>query len=167
MVLQPGAGEQCEGRPVRQGAALGGMAEGTTIIHGLLESDDVLATARAVEIAGNLGVSQASVSAMLRRLDAEGFVVHERYRGLVLTAKGRQLACEIIERHDILTRLLRRFGIDEETIYRDVEGMEHHISPETLRVLTLVTEELEGNPTLARRLRRRLDAEEEIAIDPA
>jgi hypothetical protein len=45
--------------------------------------------------------------------------------------------------------------------------MEHHISPQTLRVLTLVTEELEGNPTLARRLRRRLDAEEEIAIDPS
>ncbi len=133
-------------------------------IHNLIEAKGY---ARAVEIAGNLGVSQASVSAMLRRLDAEGFVVHERYRGLVLTAKGRQLACEIIERHDILTRLLRRFGIDEETIYRDVEGMEHHISPQTLRVLTLVTEELEGNPTLARRLRRRLDAEEEVAIDPA
>ena len=88
-------------------------------IHNLIEAKGY---ARAVEIAGNLGVSQASVSAMLRRLDAEGFVVHERYRGLVLTAKGRQLACEIIERHDILTRLLRRFGIDEETIYRDVEG---------------------------------------------
>ena len=98
-------------------------------IHNLIETKGY---ARAVEIAGNLGVSQASVSAMLRRLDAEGFVVHERYRGLVLTSKGRAIAQEIIERHDILTRLLRRFGIDEETIYRDVEGMEHHISAQTL-----------------------------------
>jgi Mn-dependent DtxR family transcriptional regulator len=124
-------------------------------IHNLIETKGY---ARAVEIAGNLGVSQASVSAMLRRLDAEGFVVHERYRGLVLTSKGRAIAQEIIERHDILTRLLRRFGIDEETIYRDVEGMEHHISAQTLRVLTLVTEELEGNPDLLRRLKRRLGA---------
>jgi len=124
-------------------------------IHNLIETKGY---ARAVEIAGNLGVSQASVSAMLRRLDAEGFVVHERYRGLVLTSKGRAIAREIIERHDILTRLLRRFGIDEETIYRDVEGMEHHISAQTLRVLTLVTEELEGNPDLLRRLKRRLGA---------
>lgn len=121
-------------------------------IHNLIEAKGY---ARAVEIAGNLGVSQASVSAMLRRLDAEGFVVHERYRGLVLTPRGRDIAREIIERHDILTRLLRRFGIDEETIYRDVEGMEHHISAQTLRVLTLVTEELEGNPELLRRLKRR------------
>jgi len=131
-------------------------------IYNLIESKGY---ARAVEIAGNLGVSQASVSAMLRRLDAEGFVVHERYRGLILTPKGRELAREIIQRHDILTRLLRRFDLDEETIYRDVEGMEHHISPQTLRVLTLVTEELEGNPELARQLRRRFAVDDDAPAE--
>ena len=50
----------------------------------------------------------------------------------------------------------RLFGIDEETIYRDVEGMEHHISSQTLGVLTMITEELESNPTLVRKLKTRL-----------
>jgi Mn-dependent DtxR family transcriptional regulator len=121
-------------------------------IHQLIEAKGY---ARAVDIAANLGVSQASVSAMIQRLDAEGFVVYEKYRGLVLTDRGRDIARQIVQRHEILTRLLRRFGIDEETIYRDVEGMEHHISVQTLSVLTLLTEELENNPELARRLKRR------------
>jgi Mn-dependent DtxR family transcriptional regulator len=125
-------------------------------IHKLIE---VKGYARAVDIAAGLGISQASVSAMIQRLDAEGFLVYEKYRGLVLTEKGRELAREIAQRHDVLSRLLRRVGIDEETIYRDVEGMEHHISPKTLRVLTLLTEELENNPDLVRRLKRRLHSE--------
>ncbi|MGI8602955.1 MAG: transcriptional regulator MntR [Verrucomicrobiales bacterium] len=124
-------------------------------IHKLIEEKGY---ARAVDIAAALAISQASVSAMIQRLDAEGFVLYEKYRGLVLTDKGRQIAREIAQRHDVLTRLLRRFGIDEDTIYDDVEGMEHHISPKTLRVLTQLTEELENNPELVRRLKRRLDA---------
>ncbi len=122
-------------------------------IHHLIEAKGY---ARAVEIAANLGVSQASVSAMIQRMDAEGFVVYEKYRGITLTDQGREIARHVIERHEVLTRLLRRFGIDEETIYRDVEGMEHHISAQTLRVLTLITEELEGNPALVRKLKTRL-----------
>lgn len=72
-------------------------------------------------------------------------------RGLILTDRGRVIARDIVQRHEVLTRLLSRFGLDEETIYRDVEGMEHHISRPTLRVLTLLTEELETNPELVAR----------------
>jgi Mn-dependent DtxR family transcriptional regulator len=122
-------------------------------IHQLIEAKGY---ARAVDIAANLSVSQASVSAMIQRMDAEGFVVYEKYRGIILTDKGREIARHIIERHEVLTRLLRRFGIDEETIYNDVEGMEHHISSQTLGVLTMITEELESNPVLLRKLKARL-----------
>ena len=123
-------------------------------IHQLIESKGY---ARAVEIATNLKVSQASVSAMVQRLDAEGFLVYEKYRGITLTDKGREIALQIIQRHELISRLLRIFGIDEATIYRDVEGMEHHISPQTLNVLTLLTDEIESNPDLLRKLKRRLD----------
>jgi Mn-dependent DtxR family transcriptional regulator len=122
-------------------------------IHQLIEAKGY---ARAVDIAANLNVSQASVSAMIQRMDAEGFVIYEKYRGIILTAMGREIARHIIERHEVLTRLLRRFGIDETTIYNDVEGMEHHISSQTLDVLTLITEELETNPVLVRKLKARL-----------
>ncbi len=112
--------------------------------------------ARSVDIAANLGVSQASVSAMLKRLGADGLVVYEKYRGVILTEEGSDLAKHIIKRHEVLTRLLRHFGLDEETIYRDVEGMEHHISAQSLRAFTLLANELDENPALRKTLKRRL-----------
>ena len=112
--------------------------------------------ARSVDIAANLGVSQASVSAMLKRLGVDGLVVYEKYRGVILTEEGSDLAKHIIKRHEVLTRLLRHFGLDEETIYRDVEGMEHHISAQSLRAFTLLANELDENPALRKTLKRRL-----------
>lgn len=109
--------------------------------------------ARAVDISKNLGISQASVTNMLRRLDAEGLVHHEKYRGTVLTEQGHRIALAIIERHQTLTRFLRLFGIDEETIYRDVEGMEHHVSRPTLNVIRAVADALEADPDLLDRVR--------------
>ena len=53
---------------------------------------DAKGYARVVDIAGSLGISQASVTNMVKRLDSEGFVHHEKYRGLVLTAEGEQIA---------------------------------------------------------------------------
>jgi Mn-dependent DtxR family transcriptional regulator len=98
--------------------------------------------ARPVDISTRLGISQASVTNMLQRLDSEGLVKHEKYRGTVLTDEGRRIARAIIDRHELLTEFLRLFAIDEETIYRDVEGMEHHVSRDTLKALRAVTRTL-------------------------
>lgn len=122
-------------------------------IHNLIEAKGY---ARVVDIAGNLGVSQASVTNMIQRLDAEGYVVYERYRGVTLTEAGREIGRAIARRHEVLTRLLAGFGLDPQTVHEDVEGMEHHISRQTLEVLTLLMEELEGNPELMTRLKRKL-----------
>lgn len=111
--------------------------------------------ARAVDISKNLGISQASVTNMLRRLDAEGLVKHEKYRGTVLTEEGHRIARAIIERHETLTRFLRLFDIDEETIYRDVEGMEHHVSRPTLSVIRAIADALEANPAMLDEVRSR------------
>lgn len=122
-------------------------------IHNLIASKGY---ARVVDIAKNLDISQASVTNMIQRLDAEGFVVYERYRGVVLTEKGGQVGSEIARRHEVLTRLLAGFGLDPKTVHEDVEGMEHHISRQTLDVLTLLMEELEANSELMRKLKRKL-----------
>ena len=116
--------------------------------------------ARAVDISTNLGISQASVTNMLQKLDGEGLVKHEKYRGTVLTEQGRKIAAAIVERHETLTRFLRLFGLDEETIYRDVEGMEHHVSRPTLEVIRAVADALErdGNFLEEVKLRIRSDA---------
>lgn len=123
-------------------------------IYNLIETKGY---ARVVDIAQNLGISQASVTNMIQKLDAEGYLVYERYRGVTLTDDGRRVGQAIAKRHDVLTRLLQRFGLDAETVHRDVEGMEHHISRQTLQVLTLILEELEGNTELMRRLKRRME----------
>ena len=112
--------------------------------------------ARPVDISKNLGISQASVTNMLRRLDSEGLVNHEKYRGTVLTEKGREIANAIIERHATLTEFLRLFSIDEETIYADVEGMEHHVSKPTLSVITALVDELKSDTKLLERIKKRL-----------
>lgn len=108
--------------------------------------------ARAVDISRNLGISQASVTNMLKRLDTEGLVKHEKYRGTILTVEGHKIAQAIIERHETLSRFLRLFGIDEETIYSDVEGMEHHVSRPTLNVIRAVADALEDDPELLGRV---------------
>ncbi len=56
----------------------------------------------------------------------------------------------------MLTRLLSGFGLDPATVHQDVEGMEHHISRQTLEVLTLLMEEFESNPSLLKRLKGKL-----------
>lgn len=122
-------------------------------IHNLIQAKGY---ARVVDIAQNLGISQASVTNMIQKLDAEGYLIYERYRGVVLTDEGRKIGQEIARRHEVLTRLLSSFGMDPQTVHHDVEGMEHHISRQTLEVLTLLMEELEGNPELLKRLKRKL-----------
>lgn len=106
--------------------------------------------ARPIDISQKLDVSQASVTNMLKKLDAEGLVTHVKYRGTTLTKEGTDIAKAIIDRHNTLTRFLQLFDIDEETIYRDVEGMEHHVSRATLEAIRSVANHLQAKPeTLA------------------
>ena len=105
--------------------------------------------ARVVDIAAGLKISQASVTAMVQRLDAEGFIKYEKYRGMVLTSSGLEVARRIAHRHQLLTDFLRVLGVsDEKIIYNDVEGMEHHISPETFQAIEALTRHLEKNPAV-------------------
>lgn len=109
--------------------------------------------ARVVDIAAELRISQASVTAMVQRLDAEGFVKYEKYRGMVLTSSGLEVARRIAHRHQLLTDFLRVIGVaDEKVIYDDVEGMEHHISPETFAAIETLTRYLERNPGVMARI---------------
>jgi DtxR family transcriptional regulator, manganese transport regulator len=104
--------------------------------------------ARVVDIAAALKISQASVTNMVQRLDAEGLLKYEKYRGLILTAAGRTLARKIAHRHKLLTDFLKLLGLDDRVIYHDVEGMEHHISAPTLRAIEALTAQLQRRPAL-------------------
>lgn len=102
--------------------------------------------ARVVDIAAELKISQASVTSMIQRLDGEGLVKYEKYRGMVLTGAGEQVAQRIAHRHQLLTDFLRLLDLPEAVIATDVEGLEHHISPETFRGIEALTRFLHDNP---------------------
>ncbi len=110
--------------------------------------------ARVVDIAAELKISQASVTTMVQKLDGEGLVKYEKYRGMVLTDAGEAVAARIAYRHELLTQLLRFFDLPEDVIFRDVEGMEHHISGETLDALERLTRHLAANPDIVAQLKR-------------
>ena len=112
-------------------------------IHELIE---VKGYARVVDIASSLKVRQASVTAMVQKLGRAGFVKYEKYRGLVLTDEGRDVARKIQNRHATLSRFFSLFGLDAETQRADIEGIEHHLSPATLETLADLAGFFEANP---------------------
>src|ERR1700757_1452152 len=114
----------------------------------ILELINTKGYARVVDIAHSLKISQASVTNMVQRLDAEGLLNYEKYRGLILTTAGEALARNITRRHQLLTDFLKLLGLDDEVIYHDVEGMEHHISPPTVRAIEALTQQLQRHPAL-------------------
>src|SRR6266536_6091039 len=80
-------------------------------------------------LAERLGVRPASVSGMLRKLDALGLVVHERYRGVRLTASGRKVALEILRHHRLLELYLAdNLGMGWDTVHAEAEVLEHVLS---------------------------------------
>ncbi len=112
-------------------------------IHELIEEKGY---ARVVDIASSLQVKQASVTSMVQKLGELGFLKYEKYRGLMLTDKGRQVARDIRRRHETLSRFFSLLGITPETQKRDIEGIEHHLSPETFEMLGGLAEFFERNP---------------------
>jgi Mn-dependent DtxR family transcriptional regulator len=101
--------------------------------------------ARPVDIAQELSVQQPSVTKMIKMLDKRGYVRYEKYRGISLTQEGEALALSVQKRHETVEKFLRLFDIEEEIVQRDVEGIEHHLSPETIQALNALLSYFEDN----------------------
>lgn len=120
-------------------------------IHELIEAKGY---ARVVDIASSLKVRQASVTNMVKKLGQSGYVKYERYRGLILTDQGREVAHRIQRRHETLSRFFSLFGLDAESQLADIEGIEHHLSPATLEMLADLTQYFEANSEALRAFQR-------------
>lgn len=88
--------------------------------------------ARVSDIAEALSVHPSSVTKMVQKLDKDDYLIYEKYRGLILTQKGKKMGKRLVYRHVLLEQFLRIIGVDENLIYQDVEGMEHHMSWEAI-----------------------------------
>ena len=88
--------------------------------------------ARLVDLARRLGVSHVTVNRTLVRLVRDGYVTTQPYRAIFLTDTGRELAVACKRRHETVVAFLRAIGVSEGIAERDAEGIEHHVSDETL-----------------------------------
>jgi len=105
--------------------------------------DDLISVngeARLVDVANRMGISQPTASKTLARLQREGYITSEPYRSIFLTDRGKQLADESRARHEVVYQFLLAIGVTKDVAKRDSEGIEHHVSEETLGVFQKLTE---------------------------
>lgn len=93
---------------------------------------DTIGEARVIDLARRLGVTHVTVSRTLQRLRREGLVTFLPYRSIFLTAAGRRLAEETRHRHEVVVEFLLSIGVPPAVAHSDAEGIEHHVSRETL-----------------------------------
>ena len=90
--------------------------------------------ARVVDLAKIFGVTSPTVNSIIRRLVRDGFVVSKPYRAIFLTEKGKTLAKNCKKRHETVYNFLISIGVGKENAKIDAEGIEHHVSSETLNI---------------------------------
>ncbi|MFD1955875.1 transcriptional regulator MntR [Paenibacillus thailandensis] len=110
--------------------------------------------ARVSDIAEGLEVHPSSVTKMIQKLDKDNYLIYEKYRGLVLTNKGKKMGKRLVDRHQLLESFLGLIGVQEENIYRDVEGIEHHLSWDSITCIETLVEYFRREPSRAAELQR-------------
>ncbi len=103
--------------------------------------------ARVVDLAKRLGVTHVTVNRTIVRLQKAGFVTSQPYRAIFLTEKGRKLAATCKTRHETVVAFLRSLGIPDRVAEMDAEGIEHHVSPETLSAFKIALQNTRNNHT--------------------
>lgn len=104
-------------------------------LEAILELIEAKGYAKAVEIAQRLQLKGPSVTRMVQKLSRDGFLKYEKYRGIIMTERGRATAADMKRRHQLIRQFLIGLGVDAKTANLDAEGMEHHVSPRTLKCL--------------------------------
>lgn len=92
-------------------------------------------TARSVDIAAHLGVTKPSVSFAMKKLRENGYILMGDDNRITLTDAGEAIAGRILERHDLLTRMLIMLGVNEETARQDACKIEHDLSDEAFEAI--------------------------------
>jgi DtxR family manganese transport transcriptional regulator len=101
-------------------------------VEAIADLSTALGEARVTDLARRLGVTHVTVNRTLGRLRQAGYVHTRPYRAIFLTENGKKLAEESKKRHETVAAFLRSLGISEKISELDAEGIEHHVSPETL-----------------------------------
>lgn len=117
--------------------------------------------ARTNEIALQLDVSASSVTEMLQKLDKQGYINYEKYQGVTLTDKGREIADDVIETHEAIRRLFLMLGVSKKNAEKDACKVEHHLSDETItqlkKFVKYIEETFEGDLSTVKEIKTELN----------
>jgi Mn-dependent DtxR family transcriptional regulator len=111
-------------------------------IYNLNESKGYISTA---DISEALGVKPPTVSSMVSKLAKEGYLIHEKYRGMRLTDQGTRVARSVIRRHATIAEFLEMLGVEKGVAHIDTEGIEHHLHPVTANKFVKLVEYLRSH----------------------
>lgn len=140
MVQVPGAARRAAAFRRMRDARSSEVAEDYVELVGDLIAET--GSARLTDLADCLGVAPATAAKALQRLQRDGLVETKPYRSIALTPAGETMAAASRERHRIVHEFLIALGVTGETAEADAEGIEHHVSPETLALFEDMTKRL-------------------------
>ena len=109
---------------------------------------DLKGYATTLDISRYMNVSPPSVTGMLQKLDENGYLEWEKYHGINLTEKGKQTANMIRQKHGLLLDFFEILGVGIDIANQDIEGIEHHLNPKTIRQLRKFITFLKSNPKI-------------------
>lgn len=141
MVQIPGAARRAAAFRRMRDARSSEVAEDYVELVGDLISE--MGSARLTDLADCLGVAPATAAKALQRLQRDGLIETRPYRSITLTPAGEAMAEASRERHRIVHEFLIALGVTGETAEADAEGIEHHVSPETLTLFEAMTKRLQ------------------------
>ena len=90
---------------------------------------------RSIDVSEYLGYSKPSVSRAMGILRSGEYITVDKDGAITLTDAGREIAEKIYERHTVLSRLLIRMGVSEETAVADACKLEHAVSDESFEAI--------------------------------
>ena len=107
---------------------------------------DMKGYAATLDISRYMNVSAPSVTKMLKKLDADGYLIYEKYYGINLTGEGQRIADIIKQKHGILLEFFEILGIGKEIANQYAEGIEHYLNPKTIRQIRKFVTFFKANP---------------------
>ncbi len=100
----------------------------------ILEED--VGYARVSDIAKRLGITYPSVSGMVKKLGELGYIHYKKYGKVMLTKEGKELAQDVMRRHNLWVSFLTSLGINREIAKKDACRLEHDISELSVEALS-------------------------------
>ncbi|MDC0968282.1 manganese-binding transcriptional regulator MntR [Alphaproteobacteria bacterium] len=104
-------------------------------VEAIQEISEIKGDVKNADLSIHFGVSQATINKNLKRLISSKLATSEPYRSIFLTDKGKKLAAISKEKHEIVYQFLIKLGVSKKTAQYDSEGIEHHVSDETLKLM--------------------------------